>query len=58
MRYQFLLSIKCTFPLLIVVLVFARSSIGFADESLFKQEKEIIYERKHGLSLTLDVFQP
>jgi hypothetical protein len=58
MRYQFLLSMKCTFPLLIVVLVFARSSIGFADESLFKREKEIIYERKLCLALTLDVFQP
>ena len=58
MRYQLRLSMKCTFPLLIVVLVFARYSIGFADESLFKREKEIIYGRKHGLALTLDVFQP
>ncbi len=58
MRYQLPLSMKCTFPLLIVVLVFARSSIGFADENLFKREKEIIYGRKHGLALTLDVFQP
>ncbi len=58
MRYQLHLSMKCTFPLLIVVLVFARSSIGFADESLFKQENEFIYARKHVLALTLDIFQP
>mgnify|MGYP007051345519 CR=1 len=38
MRYQLPRSMKCTFPLLIVVLVFARASIGFADESLFKRE--------------------
>jgi len=58
MRYQLPRSMKCTFPLLIVVLVFARASIGFADESLFKREKEIIYGRKHGLAMTLDIFQP
>ena len=58
MRYQLRLSMKCTFRLLIVALVFARSSIGFADESLFKREKEIIYGRKHGLAMTLDIFQP
>ena len=58
MRYQLRLSMKCTFPLLIVALVFARSSIGFADESLFKREKEIIYGRKHGLAMTLDIFKP
>ena len=58
MRYQLRLSLKCTFPLLIVVLVFASSSIGFADESLFKRENEIIYGRKHGLAMTLDIFQP
>jgi hypothetical protein len=58
MRYQLRLSMKCTFPLLIVALVFARSSIGFADESLFKREKETVYGRKHGLAMTLDIFQP
>ena len=31
---------------------------SFAEESPFKREKEIIYGRKHGLAMTLDVFQP
>ena len=29
-----------------------------ADESLYKRENEVIYGRKHGLAMTLDVFQP
>ena len=58
MRYQLPLSMNHTFPLLIVALVFANPSVGFADETLFKREKEIIYGRKHGLAMTLDVFQP
>ena len=58
MQYQLPLSMNHTFPLLIVALVFANPSVGFADETLFKREKEIIYGRKHGLAMTLDVFQP
>ena len=57
MRYQLRLPMKCTFPLLIVALVFTRSSIVFADESLFEREKEFIYGRKNGLPMTLDIFQ-
>jgi len=29
-----------------------------AEESLYKRENEVIYGRKHGLAMTLDVFQP
>ena len=29
-----------------------------ADETLYKRENEVIYGRKHGLAMTLDVFQP
>ena len=47
---------KFTFPFLIIVFVY--SSVGFAEESLFKREREIIYGRRHGLAMTFDVFQP
>ena len=49
---------KFTLPFLFVALVLIPPSVGFADESLFKREKEIIYGRKHGLAMTLDIFQP
>lgn len=58
MLYQLRLPMKFTFPLLFVALVLISPSVGFADENLFKREKEIIYGRKHGLAMTLDVFQP
>ena len=49
---------KFTLPLLFVALVLIPPSVGFADENLFKREKEIIYERNHDLAMTLDIFQP
>ena len=58
MLYQLCLPMKFTFPLLFVALVLISPSVGVADENLFKREKEIIYGRKHGLAMTLDVFQP
>jgi len=45
-------------PLLFVALVLTPPSVGFADENLFKREKEIIYERNHDLAMTLGIFQP
>jgi len=58
MLYQLCLPMKFTFPLLFVALVLISPSVGVADGKLFKREKEIIYGRKHGLAMTLDVFQP
>ena len=49
---------KFTLSLLFVALVLIPPSVGFADENLFKREKEIIYERNHDLAMTLDIFQP
>ena len=49
---------KFTLPFLFVALVLIPPSVGFADENLFKRENEIIYGRKHGLAMTIDVFQP
>ena len=49
---------RFTLPFLFVALVLIPPSVGFADENLFKREKEIIYGLKHGLAMTLDVFQP
>jgi len=49
---------KFTLPFLFVALVLIPPFVEFADENLFKREKEIIYGRKHGLAMTLDVFHP
>ena len=37
---------KFTLPLLFVALVLIPPSVGFADENLFKREKEIIYREE------------
>ena len=56
--YQLSLLMKFTLPFLFVALVLIPPSVGFADENLFKRENEIIYGRKHGMTMTIDVFQP
>ena len=49
---------KFTLPFLFVALVLIPPFVEFADENLFKRENEIIYGRKHGMTMTIDVFQP
>ena len=42
----------------LLLAAFAQAGVLPAEEQLFKREGEVIYGRKHGLALTLDVFQP
>lgn len=42
----------------ILFICLAEATLSCAEESLFKRESQLIYGRKHGLAMTLDVFQP
>ncbi len=55
--YQLSLSMKRLAYLIATTVVWQVAS-SFAEESPFRREKEIVYGRKHGLAMTLDVFQP
>ena len=58
MQYPLPPPMRRTLFLLIVAIAFVQSPVVFAEESLYKRESEVIYGRKHGLAMTLDVFRP